>query len=173
MTKAECSKLLAILAAGFPKFEVDELKVTVWHEMLSDIDYSVASVAAKKIILEKTFPPSIAEFREAVTFLTSPQIATGIEAWGEVKQAIRKFGYYREEEALESMSESTRQTVKHLGWRELCMSEDPEGVIRGQFVRLYEQVAGKEKQQAILPESLKEAMTALIESATLPQLEGK
>ena len=36
MTKAEVAKILTVLAAVYPKFEVDDLKVQVWHEMLGD-----------------------------------------------------------------------------------------------------------------------------------------
>jgi len=57
MTKAEIAKILAVLAASYPKFEVDDLKVQVWYEMLGDLDYATANMAVKKLILENTFAP--------------------------------------------------------------------------------------------------------------------
>ena len=65
MTKAEVAKILTVLAAVYPKFEVDDLKVQVWHEMLGDLDYATANMAIKKLILESTFAPAIAEVRKA------------------------------------------------------------------------------------------------------------
>ena len=101
MTKGETAKLLAVLAAAFPRFEVDDLKVQVWHEMLGDLDYSLASLAIKKLILESTFAPAIAEVRKAVAEILNPEGMTAAEAWGEVERAIRIYGCYRETEALE------------------------------------------------------------------------
>jgi len=178
LTKKEIAKLLAVLAASYPKFEVDDLKVHVWHEMLQDIPYDVAQVAVKKIILEKTFAPSIAEFREEVINLTSPSRETNAaEAWWEVKQAIKNYGFYRESEALESLSsEAARKAVQYMGWQELCLSEDPEGVLRAQFMRIYEQVADREKKQAMLSEHLQQAIQAISQKASMqaiPERKGK
>jgi len=170
MTKGEVAKILAVFAAAYPHFEVDDLKVHVWHEIFKDVDYEVANVAAKKIILEKTFPPSIAEFREAIISITSPRLMSAAEAWGEVKDAIRRFGYYRESEALASMSEATRKTVQYMGWKSICTSEDPEGVLRGQFIRMYEQVAGREKERTMLPDTIKSMISSLAEKFTFPEL---
>jgi hypothetical protein len=172
MTKKEVAKLLAVLAAAYPKFEVDDLKVHVWHEMLQDIDYEVAGVAAKKLILEKTFPPSIAEVREAITSITSPPQVLPAEAWGEVKCAIRKYGSYREEEALASLSERTREAVRCMDWQELCLSQDPEGVLRAQFMRIYEQVSGREVQERLMPADLQEQIKKLSARKDLRLIEG-
>ncbi len=153
MTKGETAKLLAVLAAAFPRFEVDDLKVQVWHEMIGDLDYGIASLAIKKLILESTFPPSIAEVRKAAVEIQTPEQTTGAQAWGEVIKAIRNFGHYREEEALASMSPRTAYVVKCMGWREICMAEES-GVIRGQFLKMYQQVAEREQKQKLLPENL-------------------
>jgi len=168
MTKGEVAKLLAVLAASYPKFEVDDLKVHVWHEMLSDIDYSIASTAIKKLIMQNTFPPSIAEVRKAVTELMNPEQVTSSEAWGEVIRAMHNFGYYREEEALASMSPTTARVVRYMGWREICMSEEPAGVLRGQFLKMYEQVTEREQKETLLPERLKDDIKMLSERFTLP-----
>jgi hypothetical protein len=172
MTKGEVAKLLAVLAAAYPKFEVDDVKVQVWHEIFKDVDYEVANVAAKKIILEKTFPPSIAEFREAIISITSPRLMSAAEAWGEVKDAIRRFGYYRESEALASMSPTTARVVRYMGWREICMSEEPAGVLRGQFLKMYEQVGGREQQQRLLPPDLQAEIKKLADKFDLRMIEG-
>lgn len=160
MTKAEIAKILAVLAASYPKFEVDDLKVHVWHEMLGDLDYAVASMAVNKIIMQNTFPPAIAEVRKAVTELMNPEQVTSSEAWGEVTRAIRNYGYYREEEALASMSPITAQLVRYMGWREICLSEDI-GVIRGQFLRMYDQIVARKQKEQLLPSMMREQLANL------------
>ena len=160
MTKIETAKLLAVLAAAFPRFEVDDLKVQVWHEMLGDLDYSLASLAIKKLILESTFAPAIAEVRKAVAEILNPDGMTAAEAWGEVERAIRLYGYYRETEALESMSPSVAKVVKYIGWQNICLNEEP-GVVRGQFLKMYAQVAEREQKELLLPADLRQGIQRL------------
>ena len=160
MTKGEIAKILAVLAAAYPKFEVDDVKVQVWYEMLGDLEYSIVNIAIKKLIMQNTFPPSIAEVRKAVTELMNPEQVTSSEAWGEVTRAIRNYGYYHEEEALASMSPITAQLVRYMGWREICMSEDI-GVIRGQFLKMYQQVRERDRREMLLPADLRQGIQRL------------
>lgn len=170
MNEYEVSKLLAVLAAAFPRFEVDDMKVNVWHEMLGDIPYDVAQVAVKKLILENTFPPSIAEVRKAVTEITNSRLKTAAEAWGEVVQAVHRYGYYREQEALENMSPETARVVRYIGWQEICTCEEPD-VIRGQFSRMYEQLASRERAERLLPAELKGEIQRLARRFELKAIE--
>ena len=171
MTRAETAKILAVLAASYPKFEVDDVKVQVWYEMLGDLEYSVVNIAIKKLIMQNTFPPAIAEVRKAVTELMNPEQVTSSEAWGEVTRAIRNYGYYREEEALASMSPITAQLVRYMGWREICMSEDI-GVIRGQFLRMYEQIATREQEKQLLSPTMQTEIKKIADKFNLSMIEG-
>jgi hypothetical protein len=172
MTKGEMARLLAVLAAAFPRFEVDDLKVQVWHEMLGDLDYEIANMAVKKLIMESTFPPAIAEVRKAAADILNPGQLTGAQAWGEVMKAIREHGSYGEAEALASMSPTTAQVVRYMGWRDICMSEEPTGVLRGQFLKMYEQVASREREQRLLPAGLQEQISKLATNKDLRLIEG-
>lgn len=171
MTKGEVAKLLAVLAASYPKFEVDDLKVHVWHEMLGDLDYSIASMAIKKLIMQNTFPPAIAEVRKAAAVLTGPEQVAGSEAWGEVTRAIRNYGYYREEEALASMSPITAQLVRYMGWREICLSEEPE-ILRAHFLKMYDQIIAREQEKQLLPPAMQAEIKKLADKFNLRMIEG-
>jgi len=174
MTKGEVAKLLAVLAAAYPKFEVNDVKVQVWHEMLGDLDYAVANMAVKKLIMQNTFPPAIAEVRKAAAELTNPENLTSSEAWGEVTSAIRNYGYYREGEALASMSPTTAQVVRYMGWREICMSEDKDtGVVRGQFLKMYEQTANREQEKKLLPPAMQDEIKQLSKKFGLRLMEAE
>lgn len=171
MTKAEVAMILTVLAAVYPKFEVDDLKVQVWHEMLGDLDYATANMAVKKLILENTFPPSIAEVRKAAAEIMNPDVMTAAEAWGEVERAVRAYGYYQETEALASLPPRVAKVVRLIGWREICLNEEP-GVVRGQFLKMYAQVAEREQKELLLPAGLRNQIQILAERMDLKVIAG-
>lgn len=154
--------LLALMAAAWPKFEPDDAKVALWHELFGDVDFQVAQVALKRLMLTSEYPPTIADMRRQVAAVTTPaddQI-TPAEAWGMVVHAIREYGNYREAEALASFPPVVQRTVKCIGWKELCLSEEPD-VIRAQFMRMVGQIAERRQQEALIPPALKEQIAAL------------
>jgi len=171
MTKGEVAKLLAVLAASYPKFEVDDLKVHVWHEMLGDLDYAAASMAVKKLIMQNTFPPAIAEVRKAAIEISSPRVLTAAEAWGEVVNAVRNYGYYRGEEALASLSPTTAQVVRYIGWREICWNEEPE-ILRAHFLRMYDQIIAREQEKQLLPSAMQAEIKKFAKKYNISLIEG-
>lgn len=171
MTKGEVAKLLVVLAASYPKFEVDDLKVQVWHEMLGDLSYDVANIAIKKIIMLNTFPPAIAEVRKAAIEISSPRGLTAAEAWGEVVKAVRNYGYYREKEAMASMPPITAQVVRYMGWREICLSEEPE-ILRAHFLKMYDQVAAREQEKQLLSPTMQAEIKKIAKKYDIRLIEG-
>jgi hypothetical protein len=173
MVRSEVAKLLAVLAAAYPRFEVNELTERIWFEMLQDIPYQVAQVAIKKLILESPYPPAIADVRkQAMEIITPPEEKLdAAQAWGEVERAIRFYGYYREAEALASMSPRTAKVTKWMGWQEICMSEEP-SVIRGQFLKMYQQIQTRDKEETLLPESLKNGIARVAARHDSKTIEG-
>lgn len=160
MNQKETAKLLAVLAAAYTKFEVDETKMRVWHEMLGDMDYEVVSVAAKKCILEKTFAPSIAEIRQEVVKIMNPNRLSGAEAWGEVEYTMKKYGATASVDGTsykDVLSPLVLRTVRYMGWRDMCMSDNI-NVVRGQFLKLYEQLYSQETEELLLPENIRVAL---------------
>lgn len=172
MIKNEVAKMMAVLAKNYPKFDVDNGKLELWFELLGDIPYNIAQLTIKKIIMENQFPPTIAEIRKAALDITEPKQVTGAEAWGEVMFAIQRYGWCKPEEALESMSDRTRRVVKMIGWQEICGNENID-VLRGQFLKMYEQVSGRERNEALLPQSLKDQINALASKFDTKLLEGE
>ena len=89
----------------------------------------------------------------------------------EVQKAIRYFGSYRVDEALESLSPLARKATERIGFKNMCMSENPE-VSRANFRMVYEQLAEREKRDAQMPESLKIVM-AQVQNKMIETKEGK
>ena len=133
-----------------PNFLPDADSVKIWYQLLSDIDYEAANVAIQKHILVNRFPPTIADIREQAVSVITGDKPIWSDGWEEVLRAIRKYGMYRETEALESMSEITRQAVKRLSFKEICMSENLMAD-RANFRQVFEQLAEREQSNKQIP----------------------
>lgn len=179
MTPQETKKLFMILMVSYPKFypaeEKEKLRLTIelWTEMLADVPFEVAQIATKKLILESAFPPTISDVRKQIADITADpnNKIDPSTAWGEVAKAIRIYGYPRPQEALESMSPRTRKVVESMGWQEICQAEQS-GVVRGQFLKMYEAYSAREKQDALLPQTMKNIIKQ-IGQANQKQIEGE
>jgi hypothetical protein len=161
--RAETIKLFGVFKTAYPKYFISQdkaelqLQITLWTELFSDIPFCVVEPAVKKLILESAYPPTISDVRKQVAEITQDpgdraDVAT---AWGEVMRAISLYGYYRPQEALASMSPRTAKIVGFIGWEEICTSGEI-GVARGQFVKMYDAYAQRERQDALLPAELKQ-----------------
>lgn len=169
MTKDEIGTLIALTAANFPNTQERDLRPTLnlWKEMLSDMPFDVAKAAVIKVLSTARFWPTVAEIREAATHLTQPHIMSSAEAWGLFERSNDRYGYYRPEEGMNMLNPLIRQTVRSMGgYRELCSSENV-GVTRGQFMKIYEQLAAREKEMAVLPASVRELIDGTVK--LLPQ----
>ena len=61
------------------------------------------------------------------------------------------------------MDEITRACVKRLGWKELCMSENPVAD-RANFRMIYEQIQQQKKETTALPAGLKQNIAKITDS---------
>lgn len=160
--KSEVSKLLTIMADMYPKFEVSDLKVALWYDMIGDLSYEVAQTALKKVMLTSHYPPTVADIRKAAAEIiqSDKDIMDAGKAWGEVQNAISKWGFYEPEKALDMLSPLTRKVAEQISWREICCSENI-GVVRGQFMKMYNTLESREKEAMMLPESFKNKIKML------------
>lgn len=155
MTKDEfkilCKGMKAVYTQSTFLPDADAFKV--WYSLLQDLDYTIAQAAIQKYMLINEFPPTIADIRKNAVSVQAGDKKTWSEGWEEVMKAIGNFGSYREEEALESMSEITRKAVKKLGFRNICLSENITAD-RANFRMIYEQMAENEYTAKQIPLNL-------------------
>lgn len=165
MTKKEFAIFASALRTYYPKEKLlpNEQAIELWYKQLQDIPYNVAEVTLNKWVATNKWSPSIADIREAATDLTQGGAKEWGDAWQDVLRAIRIYGTWRESEALESLDDVTRQTVKQLGFKNLCMSEEIQ-VDRANFRMIYENQLQRQRQDAQLPPRLKQLI------ATMPNL---
>lgn len=173
MTKDEVKKLLAWAAANFPAMQERDLRPTaeLWHRMLGDLPYEVAESALLKVLATAKYFPTVAEIREAVATIALPGLLSPAEAWAMVGQAIRKYGYYRQEEGLASLPPQVRAAAECIGWRELCLTDNLD-VIRAQFMRVYEQYTGRKREEVMIPAPVRDMIGQLAERFSLPEEKG-
>ncbi len=143
------------------RFIPDQNSFNVWYQLLGDLDYNMVNIAIQKYMLTEKFPPTIADIRGMAADTFSPVLDWG-EGWEEVGRAIRRYGMYREQEALDSMTEITRRVVRRLGFKSLCTSEN-ETADRSNFRQIFEQEAKRSKEDSLMPERIREMITTTAE----------
>lgn len=153
-----------------PKFLPDQYAFDVWFSLLKDLPYDATSAAVQQYMLTQKFPPSIAEVRKKTTDMLTEQVADSGEAWRNARNAVHRFGYMRADEALASLDETTAEAVRRIGYQDMCDAPaDENGVLRAHFMRIYEQVASRNKENNALPESLRQKIAKINEDALLIQ----
>lgn len=168
-------RIVKAVRAAYPQFKFIESKegMEIWLKALDGVPDDVVSLAFEKHIMTAKFPPTIAEIRENIFNLSDEKIRDWSDAFGLALRAIRKFGSYREDEALEWISEQDRtaaEVTRRLGFKELCLSENME-VIRGQFRMAYTNYAEQKKYYGMLPDATKKRQLA-IESDGKRRMDG-
>lgn len=168
MDKKEFAHLAMALRTYYPKEAIlpNEQAMKLWYQELQDIPYEVASVVLRKWASTQKWSPSIAEFREMATHVTSGEPMTWSESWEKVLTAIRRFGMYNVKDALDSLDPLTRKCVESLGFRSLCVSENPMQD-RANYRMVFETMSKREQanQQLALP--LQEAIKQIQASGML------
>ena len=162
MNKKEFAIFASALKTYYPKEKIlpNEQAMELWFNQLQDIPYKVAELTLNKWVATSKWSPSIADIREQASGIIQGEGKDWGEAWQEVLRCISKYGFYREEEALNNMDKLTRKVVRRLGFKNICLSEDIQ-VDRANFRMIYEQEQSKEKQAAQLPPKIKELMASM------------
>lgn len=174
MNKNEFVKIADAIRTYYPRDNVmpNKQAMALWYEELKDLPYEVVVMSLRKHVNTSKWSPTIADLRRGASTITTESTDWG-KGWDECQRAIRKFGFYREKEAMESMSELTRQTVKRLGWQSLCMSEN-QMADRANFRDVFNQVQSHENESQSLSESLRTmigGLNAISDSRSVGRIE--
>lgn len=140
MNKEDALKLITICSANYknwPEQGKEVATVDLWTMMLQDIPPEVAQGAVMAHLARSPYPPTISDIRNAAIAVTEPKRLEAIEAWELINQAIRKYGYYREAQALASLPPEVADMARKFTWESLCTSENEE-TLRAQFRMAWE-----------------------------------
>lgn len=146
MNKQDILKAVAPLQLAY-NASLDDARLKLYVEMLSDIPPSILETAVKKLIMTNKFLPSIAEIREVAYGIKGIISGTAApdesEAWGEVIKAIQSVGYYGKPKF---SHEAITTAVNNIGWQDICMTtNDGMNTLRAQFRRAYQLAAQRQK----------------------------
>jgi hypothetical protein len=168
LTVEDVISLFKLFQTEYEKFDYDKDKVMLWAAMLADYPCRVVQIASMTVIAKSPYPPKLSDIIAALREITTPESdkTTAAEAWGEVMKALGSYGIYRADEAMQSFSPKTQKVVKYIGYREICNCEEL-SVMRGQFLKMFEQIVAKDKQDRLLPAALKKEIQQLADSKSL------
>ena len=140
MTQQEFRVLVKAMKAVYtdPKFIADNDAFMVWYNMLNDLTYKELSEAIKAYMQTEVFPPTIAGIRAKVREI-EPEEENFNEAWGLVRKALSRSGYYWQEE-YEKLPEKVQKAVGRAEnlkeWSQM-EADVVDGVIYSQFIKSY------------------------------------
>ena len=162
MTKQEFSKWVMALKTYYPREQLlpNTAAIELWYQELSDIPMNVAEMALRKWVATSKWSPTIAEIREMCVDVKRGDAPDWSDGWAQVQLAIRRFGQYNPKEALAMLDPITRDTVKRLGFYNLCVSENPISD-RKQFKDTFEIMAKREQMRLQLPIGLQDNIKSI------------
>ena len=179
MNKQETAQIITLLAGNYNSIaektkEQKQMMLNTWQECLGDLDYKLILQAVKKNIIESPYPPTIQEIRKnAIEIITPNTQRTGIEAWNEAYSMICNGLYMTEEQFNQASPEvkkffSNVRQVKELAQTDL---KTVNTVVKGQFLKQYDVIAEREKQQSLLPQQMQDFIAKISENMDMKRLE--
>lgn len=178
MNKQETIQVITLLAGNYNSIaEKDktqkQLMINTWLECLGDLDYRLVLESVKKTMITNPYPPTIADIRKNAIEMIKPTTSkTAIEAWNEAYSMICK-GTYMEEEEFEKASPEVKKFFGNVRQvRELAQTNTDvvNSVTKGQFLKQYEVIVNREKEQKLLPQSMQDFTKKLAERMDIKQI---
>lgn len=175
MNRVEFVKIMGFITAGCGKQLGDE-SLDVYYQMLGDLPYEVMQTTACRVLSERVWAtfPQIGELRQAAAETMRGQVKElqPAEAWEMAWSAASNIdldmqGPYvsggkvwnsQAECVLDGMPPLVLQAMKSFGLPALVYGKEPVGVIRGQFIKIFEQLQAVDRRHALLPQAVKDSI---------------
>lgn len=156
MTRNEAAKLVYAMKAAYPghfaKMGAEDYgnMAEVWCGLLEGYAYEDAAAGLRSYMANDSrgFPPSPGQVIDRMHRLAAPPAPTAEEAWAGICGALENSIYGAEEE-FRKLHPLARKAIGGPGWlREACMMDSGlvGSVVKGRFVKAYEDAAGRERE---------------------------
>lgn len=163
MNRQEFAVLTDAMKTFYPRDSVvpNKQAMSLWYGELKDLTFEQAMAALKVHVHRSKWAPTIYELRQAA-LENQTEIEDWSKGWQLALRAVGRYGIAQGAEALASLPEHTRETVRRLGWKDLCLT-DSESLqnYRANFRKTYKLVAEKAAEQDRMPEELKAAISRI------------
>jgi len=164
MTKIEFGTVMNYIRAA-TGVEFRDGMLDVYFDCLGDLSSETLQLVAKRVLMEHRWSnfPSIAELREAAALTIRGEVSglSPAEGWELAWKAICKIDL----DVDDSLQRATKglppivvDAMDAMGIANLVGGEDPVAVVRAQFLKVFEQLAARDKRLALLPASTREAI---------------
>lgn len=162
MTRDDTKNVIGLIIAAYPNYHPENMTATVdlWWKVFEDAPVEQVAAATTAYITTNTsgFAPTIAEVRQLL--IPETQEMGELEAWEIVAEAVKKSNYYAEEE-FEKMPEAIQEALGGPGtlrqWAN-TPSDAVATVAQSNFLRSYRAVIKRQKQDRLIPESVKKIL---------------
>lgn len=158
---------MGYIAAGIGKVLSSE-SLTVYFDCLGDLPVGVLQLACKRVVLEHKWAtfPTVAEIREAATKTSHGELTelSPAEAWQLAWRVVANTdpeidGSFTR--ATAGVPDLVVRSIRAMGLTALCYGEEPVGVVRAQFIKVYEQLAARKRTEALMPASVRQAIEGI------------
>lgn len=164
MTRSDVIGIMALLETAYPSYYAKSNErqrreaVNLWADLFSGDDPALVAAAVKAIIVTGgAFPPSIGEIKNKMHDLAAPSEISETEAWALVAKACSNgiYGYEKEYAALPPTVQAAVGRAEQLHEWALMDEETLQSVVASNFMRGYKTACRREREIAMLPESVK------------------
>lgn len=178
MNKQETTQVITLLAGNYSSIadktkEQKQMMLNTWQECLGDLDYKLVLQAVKKTIIESPYPPTIHDIRKNAVEMVNPTTSrTAIEAWNEAYSMICG-GIYMTQEQFEMASPEVKKffgNVRQVAELARTDLDTVNTVTKGQFLKQYEVLVNREKEQKLLPQQMQDFIGQLADKMSVKQL---
>lgn len=162
MTAKEFEKISKGITTAFPWANLfpSQEAVEIWYRKLGDIPYDIMVAVVNRWIETKTTPPTIAALRQEADIVVNGLPPTWADGWEQVLKAIGRYGYMRMNAAIATMDEVTAETVRRIGWQQICESENVDA-LRANFRMVYETLSRRAQEGRLISASTQERLNAV------------
>lgn len=168
MTNTEFAEIIGYITAGCGKPLSVDAQV-VYFDLLGDLPAELLQLAARRVLAEHKYAtfPSVAELRQAAVESSRGEVKelSGAEAWAMASWIAANTdpeldGSFERSCKRAKASPLVVEAVRSMGLLDLCYGKEPVGVIRGQFLKVFDQLQGRDRRAALLPPTVLDQIEA-------------
>lgn len=182
MNGTEAAKILAVLRVSYPhsfkNFSAKDVSaaIALWAEMFADEPYEAVNAAIKTMIATRIegYSPTIGEVKEYLRKLRQREELNEAEAWALVAKACEN-GYYGYKKEFDKLPPMVQRAVGHAEQlREWAQMETGtlQSVVGSNFRRTYKTACERQRQDELMPESIKKLVKQIAGDSGMLQIGG-
>lgn len=183
MNLSEATMVLAVMRAAYPHsfrdIKPDDALATaqLWAKMFDKEPYEAVNAAVETLIATRQvgYSPTIGEVKEKLRSLVKTDELNDAQAWALVTKACKNglYGYKQEFEKLPTPVQKAVGSAEQLRDWSMMDEETFQSVIGSNFKKTFKVVEERERQDALMPDSVKSVVQKLAGGFTFPQLGGQ